>query len=179
MSRDEELEQKIKDKGLIAPRVTLDDVNKAINQKVLFHQTVENHDIVIGIVEMNNGFCVVGNPIITKRTKSIAITLRGDAILEYKAQSGSILRFGVILRDNGRCVVGSPSASISAENDNRVIGERLARENCIDNDVMKNYIYPLKDNEVEPDVIASKAIESAVSKVWSYMGFALADKLSK
>lgn len=51
-------------------------------------------------------------------------------IVKHVAPSGQILRWAVLTTRCGFAVTGRPSASVSAENDNAEIGERVAIENA-------------------------------------------------
>jgi len=50
--------------------------------------------------------------------------------VNHKTPTGSILRWCCITMDNGFTVTGEPSASISAENDDQEIGEKIAYTNA-------------------------------------------------
>ena len=65
------------------------------------------------------------------------------AIVKYIAPSGQVLRWAVITARNGFAVTGKPSASVSPENDNAEIGERLAVENAR-NELWAHMGYALK-----------------------------------
>lgn len=51
-------------------------------------------------------------------------------IVKFVAPSGQILRWAVLTCLNGYAVTGAPSVSVSPENDDEVIGERIAAENA-------------------------------------------------
>jgi len=51
-------------------------------------------------------------------------------IVKYVSHSGQILRWAVLTTRNGFAVTGRPSVSVSPENDNAEIGERIAIENA-------------------------------------------------
>lgn len=82
---DQGIEQEIIDKGLTAPRVTLNDLN--------------------------------ANIIHTE-------------IVKHVSHSGQVLRWAVLTAKNGHAVHGEPSCSVSPENDNAEIGEKIAIENA-------------------------------------------------
>lgn len=84
---DNEVEQEIQDKGLNAPRVTLDNLHKKISD-----------------VE----------------------------IVKHVSKSGQVLRWAVLTMENGFAVVGKPSCSVSSENDDTGLGEKIAIENSQD-----------------------------------------------
>ncbi len=50
-------------------------------------------------------------------------------IVKHVSHSGQVLRWAVLTARNGYAVVGRPSVSVSPENDNAEIGERIALEN--------------------------------------------------
>lgn len=58
-------------------------------------------------------------------------------IVKHVAKSGQVLRWAVITMKNGFAVTGKPSASVSPENDDEEIGERIAVDNA------RNEIWPL------------------------------------
>lgn len=58
-------------------------------------------------------------------------------IVKYISKSGQVLRWAVITMKNGFAVTGKPSASVSPENDDEEIGERIAVANA------RNEIWPL------------------------------------
>ncbi|MHA1558485.1 MAG: Gp49 family protein [Alphaproteobacteria bacterium] len=78
------IEQEIKDKGLNAPRVTLEGLHKKI-------VTVE--------------------------------------ITKFTSKTGQVLRWAVLTMENGFAVVGKPSCSVSPENDDAELGEKIAIQN--------------------------------------------------
>ena len=51
-------------------------------------------------------------------------------IVKHVTKSGKVLRWAVLTTRNGYAVVGKPSASVSAENDNAEIGEKVAIDNA-------------------------------------------------
>ncbi len=51
-------------------------------------------------------------------------------IVKHVSFSGKVLRWAVITCRNGFAVTGKPSAAVSKENDDAVIGERIAIENA-------------------------------------------------
>lgn len=51
-------------------------------------------------------------------------------IVKHVSHSGQVLRWAVLTVRNGFAVTGNPSASVSAENDNAEIGEKVAVDNA-------------------------------------------------
>lgn len=51
-------------------------------------------------------------------------------IVKHVSPSGQVLRWAVLTTRNGFAVTGRPSASVSSENDNAVIGEQVAIANA-------------------------------------------------
>lgn len=51
-------------------------------------------------------------------------------IVKHVSKSGQILRWAVLTARNGFAVTGRPSASVSPENDDPVIGEKVAIDNA-------------------------------------------------
>lgn len=58
-------------------------------------------------------------------------------ILKHVTKSGQVLRFAILTTACGYAVVGRPSVSVSSENDNAEIGEKVAIDNS------KNELWPL------------------------------------
>jgi len=84
---DKQIEQEIQEKGLNAPRVTLDNMHKAI--------------------------------------KSVEI-------VKHVSIGGQVLRWAVLTMVNGFAVTGKPSCSVSPENDDQDLGEKIAVQNAQD-----------------------------------------------
>jgi len=66
-------------------------------------------------------------------------------IVKFVTKGNKVLRWAVLTMKNGFAVVGNPSASVSPENDDAEIGERIAIENS------KNKVW-----ELEGYALASK-----------------------
>lgn len=96
---DAEIEKEITDKGLNAPRVTLDGL----------HDKIEDVEIC-----------------------------------KFVSKTGQVLRWAVLTMQNGFAVVGKPSCSVSPENDNAELGEKIAITNSQD-EVWALEGYALKD----------------------------------
>ena len=58
-------------------------------------------------------------------------------IVKHVSYSGQVLRWAVLTAKNGHAVHGEPSCSVSPENDNAEIGEKIATENA------RNAMWPL------------------------------------
>lgn len=56
--------------------------------------------------------------------------IRQTEIVKHTSFSGQILRWAVITTQSGFAVTGKPSASVSAENDDAEIGEKVAIQNA-------------------------------------------------
>lgn len=67
----------------------------------------------------------------------IEANIVGTEIVKHVSASGQVLRWAVLTTRNGFAVTGRPSASVSPENDDQDIGERVAIENA------KNELWPL------------------------------------
>ena len=50
-------------------------------------------------------------------------------IVRFVSESGQVLRWAVITTQNGFSVVGKPSCAVSAANDNKELGEKIALDN--------------------------------------------------
>ena len=59
MTSCEAIEVEIQEKGLTAPRVTLDHINTAIAKET--YQRIENTTVTVCVLEMKNGFSVIGH----------------------------------------------------------------------------------------------------------------------
>jgi hypothetical protein len=53
-------------------------------------------------------------------------------IVQFKSNGGKVLRWAVLTMKNGYAVTGKPSCSVSPENDNQEIGEKIAIQNARD-----------------------------------------------
>jgi len=51
-------------------------------------------------------------------------------IVKHVSHSGQVLRWAVLTATNGHAIHGEPSCSVSPENDNAEIGEKIAIENA-------------------------------------------------
>lgn len=67
----------------------------------------------------------------------IAANIADVEYVKHVSKSGQVLRWAVITTSNGYAVVGNPSCSVSPENDDAAIGEKVAFENS------KNELWPL------------------------------------
>lgn len=67
----------------------------------------------------------------------IAANIKAVEMVKFVSAGGQVLRWAVITTQNGFAVTGNPSASVSAENDDAEIGEKVALENA------KNAMWPL------------------------------------
>ena len=97
------LEKEIQAKGLVAPRVTPDDLDAAVVD---------------------------------------------TEIVKHISKSGKVLRWAVLTTGNGYAVVGRPSVSVSVENDNAEIGEKVAISNS------RNELWPLLGYELQSKLSA-------------------------
>lgn len=64
-------------------------------------------------------------------------------IVKHVSKSGQVLRWAVLTTRNGFSVTGKPSCSVSPENDNVEIGEKVAVENA------KTELWPLMGYELK------------------------------
>lgn len=64
-------------------------------------------------------------------------------VVKHISRSGQVLRWAVLTTRNGFAVTGRPSASVSPENDDAAIGERVAIENA------KQELWPLMGYELK------------------------------
>lgn len=65
------------------------------------------------------------------------------AFVKHISHSGQVLRWAVLTTKNGFAVTGRPSASVSPENDNQEIGEKVAYDNAF------NELWPLMGYELK------------------------------
>lgn len=59
----------------------------------------------------------------------ISANMADVEIVKHVSKSGQVLRWAVITAANGYAVVGKPSCSVSSQNDDQEIGEKVAIEN--------------------------------------------------
>lgn len=74
----------------------------------------------------------------------IAANIVHTEIVKHISHSGQVLRWAVLTTRNGFAVTGKPSASVSPENDNAELGERIALENATE-ELWPLMGYALKD----------------------------------
>lgn len=63
---------------------------------------------------------------------AIEANIKTVEIVEHTTSFGKVLRWAVLTTQNGYAVTGKPSASVSPENDDQEIGERIAIDNAKD-----------------------------------------------
>ncbi len=68
-------------------------------------------------------------------------------IVKHVTKAGKVLRWAVLTTRNGFAVAGKPSASVSVENDNAEIGEKVAIANSRDE------LWPLMGYELQSKLI--------------------------
>lgn len=56
----------------------------------------------------------------------------GSEIVKHISTTGQVLRWAVLTMENGFAVTGKPSCSVSPENDNAALGEKIALQNAQD-----------------------------------------------
>lgn len=61
----------------------------------------------------------------------IAAAIQHTEFVKHVSKSGQVLRWAVLTMKNGYAAVGRPSVSVSPENDDPDIGERVAYENTV------------------------------------------------
>lgn len=60
----------------------------------------------------------------------LAANIADIEIVKHVSKAGKVLRWAVLTTRNGFAVTGSPSCSVSVENDNAEVGEKVAIENA-------------------------------------------------
>jgi len=174
----QELEQKLE--GIsTAPRITLEHVKGRIKDVAYFtNRTRNNHIIFIAILTLANGFTATSTPLFLLDENQESLTIGRDYLtdetIEFETQSGSVLRWGFKDIDGGVFIVGKPSASVSAENDNREIGLKIAIENMYESGRMgaRYLLQPLVKG------IEKTAYNDAFNKIWELEGYQLATILT-
>lgn len=82
--------------------------------------------------------------------EAIVANIDNIEIVKYISKSGQVLRWAVITMKNGFSVTGKPSASVSPENDDEEIGERIAVDNA------RSEIWPLMGYALKELLYATK-----------------------
>ncbi len=72
-------------------------------------------------------------------------------IVKHVSKSGQVLRWAILTARNGFAVVGKPSCSVSSENDNAEIGEKVAIGNS------KDELWPLMGYELRSKLAGGAA----------------------
>lgn len=67
----------------------------------------------------------------------ITANIADTEIVKFVSKGGQVLRWAVLTTSSGYAVVGRPSVSVSPENDNEELGEKIAKENAV------NELWPL------------------------------------
>lgn len=67
-------------------------------------------------------------------------------IVKHVSHSGQVLRWAVLTTKNGFAVTGRPSASVSSENDDADIGEKVAIDNA------KQELWPLMGYQLKTEL---------------------------
>lgn len=62
----------------------------------------------------------------------VIANIESTEIVKHVSKSGKVLRWAVINTVSGYAVTGKPSCSVSPENDDKEIGEKIAKENARD-----------------------------------------------
>lgn len=73
-------------------------------------------------------------------------------IVKHVAKSGQVLRWAVLTTRNGFAVTGKPSCSVSSENDNAEIGEKIAIANS------KDEMWPLMGYALKQDLFERRYV---------------------
>ena len=58
--------------------------------------------------------------------------ITGSEIVKHISATGQVLRWAVLTMENGFAVTGKPSCSVSPENDDAELGEKIALQNAQD-----------------------------------------------
>ncbi|QOR55203.1 MAG: hypothetical protein SHS37scaffold296_20 [Burkholderiales phage 68_11] len=102
-------------------------------------------------------------------------------IVKHVSKAGQVLRWGVLTTQNGFAVVGRPSVSVSPENDDEEIGNRIAVDNAT-NELWPLMGYALKERQASVDTGAGEQSSTAstfrtVATRCSRFTFALSQRL--
>lgn len=95
---------------------------------------------------------IVANGLTAPRIKPSDIdeNISCTEIVKFVSKSGQVLRWAVLTTKCGYAVVGKPSCSVSSENDNQQIGEKIAIENS------RSELWPLMGYELRNRLEKSK-----------------------
>ena len=173
-------EEMIEEKGLTAPRVTKALINSKIERQIMVSESTRGgKKIFLGMYIMKSGFTVIGTPVVanTQIGEEIDENL-APTIVTVKIREGKTLRFAYKEYKDGSIVIGRPSASVSPENDDREIGEKIAIENCLKNKENGHVIIPVSTKILYPRQIAEAAAKRAFDEIWAFEGYLLAHELS-
>ncbi len=87
----------------------------------------------------------------------IAAEIKHVDYVQHTSRSGQVLRWAVITTKNGFAVTGRPSASVSPENDDAAIGEKVAFENA------KQELWPLLGYSLKERLYVASLIDTQES----------------
>jgi hypothetical protein len=171
----DKIEREIIKKGLTAPRVKSNRVEEQILHSGWTLEPIkEDRSILVCVLTMKNGFVVASSPILIKKGKPIG-DMEDNGIIEHITSSGSVLRWAYQVTIDG-CYIGLPSASVSPENDNKELSEKIARKN-LERSKACGLIYhgsTLNDNDS-----LETTYQDAFSMAWGFEGYLLATELKK
>jgi len=71
-------------------------------------------------------------------------------IVKHVSKTGQVLRWAILTTQNGFAAVGKPSVSVSSENDDVAIGEKIAIDNS------RNELWPLMGYALKENLHKSK-----------------------
>jgi len=126
--RNDPTEELIKEKGLTGPRLTKDDLDaKIASSSVIYRMTEGGKQMVIGVYIMKNGFVVTGSPIVFDGPFAPSVIAGMNIVTERVGEK--TLRFAYREISNSQIYIGRPSVSVSPENDDQEVGERIAMDN--------------------------------------------------
>lgn len=87
--------------------------------------------------------------------EAVEASIKHVEYVKHVSVSGQVLRWAVITTANGFAVTGRPSASVSPENDDAEIGEKVARANAV-NELWPLLGYALKE-KLHADQLAGQS----------------------
>jgi len=173
--RNDSTEELIKEKGLTGPRLTKDDLDaKIASSSVIYRMTEGGKQMVLGVYIMKNDFVVIGDPIVFDGPFASPVVAGMNLITERVGKK--TLRFAYREISDSQIYIGRPSASVSPENDDQEVGEKIAMDNLSEEE--QHGCIHVVQTGYDKDKANRMALDNAYHKIWEIEGYLLQESLA-
>ena len=174
VGKEAELEKKIQDKGLDAPRLTPDDIKKKI--KGVTYTMLPSQKVVICEITLANGYTVRGESSFTPPDNFEQDVEDNIKSVTYTTLPSKKAMICEITLENGYTVCGE-SACVSPDNFDQEVGEEVSYENALKSaEPLEGYRLQA-DRPVSPTGTPEEvSYENAYQKIWPLEGYLLQEK---